>query len=110
MPRRSGGVRRRKVDRVRSTPPAARQLAGSWGAFDHNQIERESARHGIADPLAGLGLEHFNLKRAFAKARSNIRQVGMLKALEIAGLALESEHHRALDDALNITRWRTHRR
>ena len=75
---------------------------GSWGAFDHNQISRESVRHSVADPLAGL--EHFNLKRAFAKARGNIRQVGMLKALEIAGLTLENSHHRALDDALNIAR------
>jgi inhibitor of KinA sporulation pathway (predicted exonuclease) len=73
---------------------------GSWGAFDHNQIERESARHGIADPLA---LPHQNLKKAFAKARK-IKQVGMATALQIAGLTPEGDHHRALDDALNIAR------
>lgn len=73
---------------------------GSWGAFDHNQIGRESARHGVADPLP---LPHQNLKKAFAKARK-IKQVGMATALRIAGLMPEGEHHRALDDALNIAR------
>jgi inhibitor of KinA sporulation pathway (predicted exonuclease) len=75
---------------------------GSWGTFDHNQIARECVRHSIANPLAGL--EHFNLKRAFAKARGNIRQVGMSTAFQIARLTLEGDHHRALDDALNIAR------
>ena len=54
-----------------------------------------------ADPLAGIA--HRNLKREFAKAR-RIREVGMSRALTIAGLALEGSHHRALDDALNIAR------
>lgn len=74
---------------------------GSWGAFDHNQIERESARHGIADPLAGL--PHQNLKKNFAKARK-IKQLGMAGALRICGLTAEGHHHQALDDALNIAR------
>ncbi len=30
------------------------QCWGSWGAYDRRQIERESARHGLADPLAGF--------------------------------------------------------
>ncbi len=74
---------------------------GSWGAFDCNQIERESTRHGIAAPL--VALPHQNLKARFAKVRK-IKQVGMAKALQIAGLSLEGEHHRALADALNIAR------
>jgi inhibitor of KinA sporulation pathway (predicted exonuclease) len=74
---------------------------GSWGAFDHNQIKRESARHGIADPLTGL--PHQNLKKNFAKARK-IKQLGMAAALRICGLTTEGHHHQALDDALNIAR------
>lgn len=77
------------------------QCWGSWGAYDHRQIERESARHGLADPLAGL--PHVNLKATFAKARK-IKQVGMITALQIAGLQLEGDHHRALWDARNIAR------
>lgn len=72
----------------------------SYGAFDFNQVARESARHGIPNPLP---LPHQNLKKAFAKARK-IKQVGMATALQIAGLTLEGNHHRALDDALNISR------
>ena len=74
---------------------------GSWGAYDRRQIERECARHGIADPLAGL--LHVNLKATFAKARK-IKQVGMATALQIVGLKLEGDHHRALADAQNIAR------
>lgn len=77
------------------------QCWGSWGAYDRRQIERECARHGIADPLAGL--PHVNLKATFAKARK-IKQVGMITALQIAGLKLGGDHHRALADAQNIAR------
>ncbi len=73
---------------------------GSYGAFDFNQVARESARHGIANPLV---LPHQNLKKAFAKARK-IKQVGMATALQIVGQTLEGDHHRAIDDALNIAR------
>lgn len=79
----------------------AGQCWGSWGKYDARQIERESARHGLADPLAGL--PHVNLKATFAKARK-IKQTGMATALQIAGLELEGEHHRALADARNIAR------
>lgn len=77
------------------------QYWGSWGAYDRRQILRESARHGLDEPL--VGLPHQNLKAAFAKARK-IKQVGMVTALRIAGLELEGEHHRALSDARNIAR------
>lgn len=78
---------------------------GSWGCYDRKQIERECARHGIADPLAEL--EHRNLKAVFAKRRK-IKQVGMATALQIAGVPLEGAQHRGLDDALNIARLLPH--
>jgi len=77
------------------------QCWGSWGAYDRRQIERENARHGIDDPLAEL--PHINLKATFAKARK-IKQVGMTTALQIVGLKLDGDHHRALADARNIAR------
>lgn len=43
------------------------------------------------------------VKATFAKARK-IKQVGMATALQIVGLELEGEHHRALSDARNIAR------
>lgn len=72
---------------------------GSWGKYDFNQIARDSERHGISEPL--IGFRHRNLKREFARARK-IKEVGMSKALELAGLRLQGAHHRALDDAKNI--------
>ena len=64
----------------------AGQCWGSWGKYDARQIERESVRYGLADPLAGL--PHVNLKATFAKARK-IKQTGMATALQIAGIELE---------------------
>lgn len=106
------GIRQTDVDRAVLWPEVAHALAtfaarhqltqwASWGAFDRQQITRDCARHGCADPLAGIA--HRNLKREFAKAR-RIREVGMSRALAIVGLMLEGSHHRALDDACNIAR------
>ncbi len=73
----------------------------SWGAYDRKQFERDSCRHGVAEPIA---LPHQNAKRMFAKTQRIGKEVGMAKACEMAGLELEGAHHRALDDALNISR------
>jgi inhibitor of KinA sporulation pathway (predicted exonuclease) len=73
----------------------------SWGDFDRKQIERECRRKEAPSPIADLA--HINLKGGFAKRRRS-KQVGMAKALEIAGLPLIGQHHRALDDATNIAR------
>lgn len=77
----------------------AAQHWGSWGDFDRKQIERECLRHGVNNPLTPL--QHINLKKIFAKSR-RIKQVGMTTALKIQGQEPIGQHHRALDDALNI--------
>lgn len=73
----------------------------SWGNYDRKQFERDSARHGVAEPI---DLPHLNAKRMFAKAQRIGKEVGMVKACELANLKLEGTHHRALDDALNVAR------
>ncbi|KVZ44400.1 3'-5' exonuclease [Burkholderia ubonensis] len=73
----------------------------SWGAWDCKQLQRDSVRHHITPPI---DLPHINAKRLFAKARRLGKEVGMAKALELVGLQLEGEHHRALDDARNVAR------
>ncbi|MGC4062241.1 MAG: 3'-5' exonuclease [Aquabacterium sp.] len=93
------------VDLAKFARRHSSQCWGSWGNYDARQIERESVRHGLTDPLAGL--THVNLKAAFAKVR-RIKQVGMATALQIAGLDLEGDHHRALSDARNIARLLPH--
>lgn len=70
---------------------------GSWGASDARLLADECARQGLRNPLEGI--EHINIKKDFAKRRG-IRQVGLRKATELAGLPESAEHHRALSDAV----------
>lgn len=78
-----------------------RSVWASWGNYDRKQIDQDCKLHNISNPLTPF--EHINLKQRFASAR-HIKQVGMAKALEIAGLTLQGQHHRALSDARNISR------
>lgn len=73
----------------------------SWGNYDRVQFGHDSQRHGVENPVAHL--PHANLKKLFAKKRK-IKRVGMMAALQIAGIEHTGEHHRALDDAINIAK------
>uniref|UniRef100_UPI0027BA01BD 3'-5' exonuclease n=1 Tax=Limnobacter sp. TaxID=2003368 RepID=UPI0027BA01BD len=73
----------------------------SWGNYDRSQFEHDSARHGVENPVAHL--PHANLKKIFAK-KQKIKRVGMMAALQIAGIEHTGAHHRALDDAINISK------
>ncbi len=112
------GVSQSDVDSAEPFPIAAAKLAsfaqrfqpdstvwGSWGQFDANQLACECERHGVQHPL--IGFEHVNLKRRFAKSRK-IKEVGMARALQMVGCALEGAHHRGLDDAKNIAKLLRH--
>ncbi|MHA6892370.1 3'-5' exonuclease [Ralstonia pseudosolanacearum] len=106
------GIRQADVDSAPAFPAVADSLRAfvsrhrqpgsmwtSWGAFDRNQLEKDSKRHGITPPI---DLPHVNAKRVFAKTRRIGKEVGMAKACELVGLQLKGTHHRALDDALNV--------
>ncbi len=73
----------------------------SWGRYDLLQWERDCQRNAVTNPLAGF--HHTNLKNKFAKGRK-IKEVGVTKALEIAGLGFEGTLHRGIDDARNIAK------
>lgn len=73
----------------------------SWGNYDRSQFEHDSVRHKVENPVAHLS--HANLKKIFAKKRK-IKRVGITAALQIAGIEHIGEHHRALDDAINISK------
>jgi inhibitor of KinA sporulation pathway (predicted exonuclease) len=51
-----------------------------------------------------LGRPHQNATRLFAKAQRIGKEVGMVRACALAGIGLEGQHHRGLDDALNIAK------
>lgn len=71
----------------------------SYGDYDRAQFERQCRTRQIAYPF---GSRHINVKTLFALAHGLSREVGMARALEIAGIVLEGTHHRGDDDAWNI--------
>jgi len=74
----------------------------SWGRFDFNQLSKESKR--LRVPLGFT--EHINIKQTYQKTPEfkQHRRAGMVTALKRLGIELEGTHHRALDDARNITK------
>jgi inhibitor of KinA sporulation pathway (predicted exonuclease) len=75
-------------------------LLATWGDYDRRQLERDCKHHRVKYPF---GKRHLDVKQLFAE-RWHCRPCGMFQALEMARLGLEGTHHRALDDARNITR------
>ena len=78
---------------------AGQRLWASYGNYDRQQFEQECAAKGVPYPF---GPGHLNVKTLFAVAQGLRREVGMARALEMAGLPLEGTHHRGGDDAWNI--------
>ena len=78
---------------------SGQRLFASFGNYDRQQFERNSAAFGLAYPF---GPTHFNVKNLVAVAYGWSREVGMSEALKRAGLPLEGTHHRGGDDAWNI--------
>ena len=72
----------------------------TWGQYDRTQFERDCIYHGVgSDWLEG---NHRNLKTAFAKRRSDRKEMGTKRAILISGLEWYGTHHRGIDDAINI--------
>lgn len=78
----------------------------SWGVGDLRSIEFDCAKHGVENPLKNW--THRNLKKEFVKARRIKPEMGLKKALEIAGLEPDGSHHSALPDALNTAKFLPH--
>lgn len=77
----------------------------SWGAYDKVQLQMDCDRHKVNFPFSD---EHINLKKEFATYRKlqghkgkAKKQVGLKKAIELAGIDWHGQHHSALDDAHN---------
>lgn len=71
----------------------------SWGAYDLKQLIKDSSLHQVECPIS---LPHQNAKKAFAKIQKIGKEVGMSKACDLVGRPLFGQHHRGLDDAINI--------
>lgn len=73
----------------------------SWGDYDKNQFRRDSEYHEVPNHMAQY--EHVNIKKKFAQMRG-IKPCGLKSALNYSGLEFEGNHHRGIDDALNMAR------
>lgn len=84
----------------------------SWGAWDKQQLVRESVAKGcekyfalfVGDSVTPYRVgNHIDFKRAFARTR-NIKPCGMERALSHLNIPLDGTHHRGIDDAKNISK------
>lgn len=75
----------------------------SWGNYDYRQIEAEKNRWQVAP--AFFSAPHINLKACFKdQYKVGRRSSGLADALSIVGFSVKGRQHRALEDAMNITR------
>ena len=76
----------------------------SWGDYDRKQFERQCFyprnKYGAIYPFG----THINLKNLFAIKAKLTKEVGMEEALKMYKMGIQGTHHRAVDDAINITR------
>lgn len=73
----------------------------SWGDYDRKMFERNCGRLQVEYPF---GPRHINLKTMAAIIFGWDEEIGMDRALERLGMALEGQHHSGVDDAKNIAR------
>jgi inhibitor of KinA sporulation pathway (predicted exonuclease) len=77
----------------------------SWGDYDHKMFVQQCESFGVPFPF---GAQHLNIKRRFADLELNGKQMGLRRALQHAGLAIEGTLHRGGDDAYNCARVLAH--
>ncbi|MBK5396854.1 3'-5' exoribonuclease [Pseudomonas sp. TH39(2020)] len=74
----------------------------SWGDYDRKQLVQEWDRLQLDSALSRV--PHMNLKQRFAKTRRLERPLGLIGALQLAGMQFSGQQHRALEDARNTAR------
>ncbi len=73
----------------------------SWGSFDKKMLIQDCQLHDLeADWVA----PHVNLKRQYQEIRKLRRPRGLWKALETEGFEFSGQHHRGIDDAINLAK------
>lgn len=75
-----------------------RRMWASYGDDDRRMFERQCQARGVPHPLSA---QHINIKSLFALLHGLDYEIGLLPALEMAGVPVEGTHHRGVDDAWN---------
>lgn len=73
----------------------------TWGSKDLPALQSECRRFRLEPDALPAAI---NLKEQFAAMHRLAKPAGLIKALDMAGLDFEGDHHRALDDAFNTAR------
>ena len=79
---------------------ASERVWGSWGDYDRRMFHDQCQMMGVAYPFSAA---HLNIKQRFANLTAP-KRLGMARALQYAGFALDGTHHRGDDDAWNIAK------
>jgi inhibitor of KinA sporulation pathway (predicted exonuclease) len=72
----------------------------SWGKWDYRQMKQDCNMHNIEFPFGG----YLDLQQKFMQVRKDSRRVGLKTALERLGIEFKGRHHRAIDDAINLSK------
>ena len=80
--------------------PSQRTWA-SWGGYDQSKLRENCKLYGIPYPM---GRNHINAKNLYSLRFGLKRELGMMKALEHAGIKHDGTHHRGHDDAWNTAK------
>lgn len=75
----------------------------SWGFYDKSKIKKEMKEKNIRSNVFYFLNNHISIKHQFGDIY-NIKPCGMDRALNILKIPLDGTHHRAIDDARNITK------
>jgi len=94
-----GTTFRRACEILRKQYDSRTRVWASYGDFDRRQFEYQSRSMDVPYPF---GSTYINIKTLFALAYQLPHEVGLDKALSLAGLPLEGTQHRGHDDAWNI--------
>jgi 3'-5' exoribonuclease 1 len=76
-------------------------LLCSWGAFDRKMLIQDCILYDLEPEWAE---EHIDLKGQYQQIRKLSKPHGLKKAIEKNGFEFEGIHHRAISDALNLSK------
>lgn len=95
------GIRfKQACEQLRERYSSHKRLWASFGDYDREQFRRQCREYGWAPYPFGVG--HLNIKHIFPLAYGLKKEIGMARALEIAGLGFEGTIHRGVDDSYAI--------
>jgi len=76
-------------------------LLCSWGQFDARLLRQDCRLHRLEDDWLDY---HINLRQQYTDLRRLTRRRGLRAVVEAEGFEFTGQHHRAIDDAINLAK------